>query len=60
MRVGRVEVRLWPRPRDWTIERWQWPHENFLAHYRAKPALVAVQIGPIELRLWVSGLRSRR
>ena len=53
MRVGWVEIRVRPRLVDWAVELWQWPHPNFVKHHQVKTALFGLQIGPIELGLWV-------
>ncbi len=53
MRIGRIEFRLRPRLRDWAVELWQWPHQEFVKRHKVKRALVAVQIGPVELGFWI-------
>ena len=53
MRIGRIEIRLRPSPRDWKIERWQWPHEDFVQRHRVRRAFVGVQVGPVELGFWI-------
>src|SRR5690349_24234932 len=53
MRVGWVEIRVRPRLSDWAVERWQWPHQDFVKHHKVKTALFGLQIGLIELGLWV-------
>ena len=53
MRISRIEFRVRLRPRDWAVERWQWPHQEFVRQHQVKTALVAVQIGPIEIGFWI-------
>ena len=53
MRISRIEIRLRPHPRDWAVELWQWPHQEFVKQRQVKTALVAVQIGPVEVGLWI-------
>ena len=53
MRIGWVEIRLRPYPEDWAVERWQWPHQDFVKRHKVKTALFGLQIGPIELGFWV-------
>jgi len=53
MRLGWIEIRLRLHPSEWTVECWQWPHRDFVTHYKVKTALFGIQIGPVELRLWV-------
>ena len=53
MRISRIELRLRPRPGDWAVERWQWPHQEFVRQHKVKRALVAMQIGPVELGFWI-------
>jgi len=35
------------------VELWQWPHQEFVKQQKVKTALVAVQIGPIEVGFWI-------
>ena len=53
MWIGWVEIRVRPRLGDWAVERWQWPHQDFVKQHKVKTALFGIQIGPIELGLWV-------
>jgi hypothetical protein len=53
MRIGWVEIRLRPHPCDWAVELWQWPHQNFVKLHKVKTAFFGIQIGPVELGLWV-------
>jgi len=47
------EVLVRPRLGDWAVERWQWPHQDFVKQHKVKTALFGIQIGPLELGLWV-------
>jgi len=53
MRLGRIEIKLHLRPRDWTVEVWQWPHQDFVRRYRVKRDLLGLQVGPLELCFWL-------
>src|SRR5215208_3754816 len=53
MRIAWVEIRLHPHPRDWAIELWQWPHQEFVKREKVKIALFGIQMGPVEFCLWL-------
>src|SRR5215212_1261851 len=53
MRIGRIEIRLWVHPEDWTVELWQWPHEDVVKRYQVQRAFVGLQIGPVDLGFWL-------
>jgi hypothetical protein len=53
VRISRIEFRVRPRPRDWAVELWQWPNQEFVKQHKVKTALVAIQIGPVEVRFWI-------
>ena len=53
MRISRIEIRLRLQPGDWAVELWQWPHQEFVKRHQVKRALVAVQIGPVEVGFWM-------
>ena len=53
MRIAWVEIRLRPWPRDWAVELWQWPHQDFIKRHNVKRGFFGVQIGPVEMRFWV-------
>jgi hypothetical protein len=53
MRISRIEIRLRLGPGDWAVELWQWPHQEFVKQHKVKTALVAVQMGPVEVGFWI-------
>jgi hypothetical protein len=53
MRIGRIEIRLWLRPEEWTVELWQWPHQDVVKRDQVQRAFVGLQIGPVELGFWL-------
>jgi hypothetical protein len=53
MRLGRIEFRVRPQSRDWAVEFRQWPHQEFVQRHSVKRALVAIQVGPLEVGFWI-------
>ena len=52
MRIGWMEVRLRLRARDWVVELWQWPHQDFVKRHKVKTVFFGIQVGPVDVGFW--------